>query len=146
MIRKGPITDLPAITRIRTSVTENHLSVEQMAQIGITHDTLGGMMQSGALGCWVAEDDGKIAGFAMAHRGDGEIFALFLDREHEGKGYGSALLNACETWLRQNGVAVASLATDPATRAFSFYQRRGWQPTGETAGHFATDAILTKRL
>lgn len=133
MIRKGPITDLPAITRIRTSVTENHLSVEQMAQIGITHDTLGGMMQSGALGCWVAEDDG-------------EIFALFLDREHEGKGYGSALLNACETWLRQNGVAVASLATDPATRAFSFYQRRGWQPTGETAGHFATDAILTKRL
>lgn len=146
MIRKGRISDLPAITRIRTSVTENHLSVTQMAQIGITHETLGAMLQSEELGCWVAEEDGTTVGFSMAHRGEAQVFALFLNREHEGRGYGTALLTACETWLKQNGVKVASLATDPETKAFSFYQRRGWQPTGETAGHFAKDAVLTKRL
>ncbi len=40
MIRAGRIADLPEITRIRTAVTENHLSVDQMAERGITHDQI----------------------------------------------------------------------------------------------------------
>ena len=95
MIRPGQIADLPAIMRIRTSVAENHLSVEQMVEIGITNDSIAAEMTDGDLGCWVAMDGGEITGFSMADRRDGSIFALFMDANHEGKGHGSALLAAC---------------------------------------------------
>ncbi len=146
MIREGAIADLPEITRIRTSVAENHLSVEQMAEIGITHDSIAAEMAAGDLGCWVAVDGAAITGFAMADRRDGTIFALFMDAAHEGKGHGSALLGACEDWLRNKGHAEACLTTGRDTRAFAFYLRRGWRETNETAGHFAEDAVLRKAL
>jgi GNAT superfamily N-acetyltransferase len=146
MIREGAIADLPEITRIRTSVAENHLSVEQMAEIGITHDSIAAEMAAGDLGCWVAVDGAAITGFAMADRRDGSIFALFMDAAHEGKGHGSALLTACEDWLQNKGHAEACLTTGRDTRAFAFYLRRGWRETNETAGHFAEDAVLRKTL
>jgi GNAT superfamily N-acetyltransferase len=146
MIREGAIADLPEITRIRTSVAENHLSVEQMAEIGITHDSIAAEMAAGDFGCWVAVDGAAITGFAMADRRDGTIFALFMDAAHEGKGHGSALLEACEDWLRNKGHAEACLTTGRDTRAIAFYLRRGWRETNETAGHFAEDAVLRKAL
>jgi len=146
MIRPGQVADLPAIMRIRTAVSENHLSVEQMAEIGITENSIATEMTEGDLGCWVAIDGGEIAGFSMADRRDGSIFALFMDAAHEGKGHGSALLAACETWLREQGHAKARLTTGRDTKAFAFYRRRGWQETDETAGHFAEDAVLRKGL
>ena len=146
MIRAGVIADLPEITRIRTSVTENHLSVAQMAEIGITPQSIAADMADGHLACWVALDGGAIAGFSMADRRDGSIFALFMAAAHEGKGHGSALLAACEDWLRAEGHASARLTTGRDTQAFRFYLRRGWQETDETAGHFAEDAVLVKAL
>lgn len=146
MIREGAFSDLPEITRIRTAVRENHLSVEQMAGLGITHQSIAEDMRAGHLGCWVALEDGAVAGFAMADRRDGSIFALFMDAAHEGKGHGSALLAACELWLKQQGLAEASLTTERDSRAFGFYLRRGWRDTGETAGHIAEDAVLGKAL
>ena len=146
MIRPGVIADLPAITRIRTAVTENHLSMEQMAEIGITHDSIAAEMANGDLACWVALGNGETAGFAMADRRDASIFALFMDAAHEGKGHGSALLAACEAWLKQQGHAEARLTTGRDTKAFAFYRRRGWQETDQTAGHFAEDAVLVKPL
>jgi GNAT superfamily N-acetyltransferase len=146
MIRPGQIADLHAITRIRTSVSENHLSVAQMAEIGITHDSIAAEMAEGQLGCWVALEGGEIAGFAMADRRDGSVFALFMDAAHEGKGHGSALLATCEAWLPQQGHAEAHLTTGRDTKALSFYLRRGWRETAEVAGHFAEDAVLRKPL
>ncbi len=146
MIRQGVIADLPDITRIRTSVSENHLSVTQMAEIGITHETLAARMADGGLGCWVATAGGTTVGFAMADTQSGEVFALFVDPAHEGRGYGSALLSACEAWIGLSGHAFGRLTTGRETRAFAFYLRRGWQLTGETAGHFAEDAVLEKPL
>ena len=146
MIRQGQIADLPAITRIRTSVTENHLSIEQMAEIGITHDSVAAEMAEGSLACWVALEEGEVVGFSLADRRDGSVFGLFMDAAHEGKGHGSALLAACEAWLRQQGHAKARLTTGRDTRALGFYLRRGWQETTETGGHFAEDAVLAKQL
>ncbi|MEI8180096.1 GNAT family N-acetyltransferase [Aestuariivirga sp.] len=146
MIRPGQIADLPAIMRIRTSVAENHLSVEQMVEIGITNDSIAAEMTDGDLGCWVAMDGGEITGFSMADRRDGSIFALFMDANHEGKGHGSALLAACEAWLKQRGHAEAHLTTGRDTKAFAFYRRRGWQETSKTAEHFAEDAVMVKSI
>lgn len=146
MIRPGQIADLPDITRIRTSVRENHLSVEQMAAIGITHESIAAEMREGHLGCWVALDGGALVGFSMADRRDGNLFALFMDAAHEGKGHGSALLAAGEEWLGAAGHAQVRLSTGRDTRAFAFYLRRGWRETGETDGFFAKDPVLVKSL
>ncbi|MFM8747135.1 MAG: GNAT family N-acetyltransferase [Aestuariivirga sp.] len=132
--------------RIRTSVRENHLSVAQMAEVGITEASIAERITADNLGCWVAEHNGTLTGFSMADRLESEVFALFVDPAHEGKGHGSALLRACEDWLLLNGCAEARLNTEPGTRADAFYQRRGWTPTGETSGLFAEDKVMTKRL
>lgn len=145
MIREGVAADLPAITDVRTAVRENHLSVEQMADLGITPQSVAARMASGDLGCWVVEEEGCIVGFSMADRIEGEVFALFVHPLHERKGYGSALLDACEVWLRQQGHEFARLNTDAGTRAFSFYERKCWRPDGRKAG-LPGDEQLTKRL
>ena len=146
MIRAGVVTDLPELTRIRTAVTENHLSVEGMAELGITHVSITAELRDGHLACWVAMEGDAIAGFSMADRRDGSVFALFMDAAHEGKGHGSALLAACEDWLRQQGHAEARLSTERDSRAFAFYRRRGWVEVPGEEGLPAGDAVLAKSL
>ena len=126
VIRTARVDDLPEITRIRTSVRENHLSVEQLAERGITEETIAIRMRSGNLGAWVATIGGAIAAFAMADKTTGNIFALFTSPDHEGRGCGSLLLSACENWLHAHGVATAFLDTDKNSRAVAFYSKRGW--------------------
>ena len=58
MIREAQPEDLPAMTHVRTSVRENHLSVEGMAALGITPETTTAGMIAGHYGSWVAEHDG----------------------------------------------------------------------------------------
>lgn len=146
MIRTAQISDLEQITLIRTGVAENHLSVAQLASLGITNETIAADMTSGAVGAWVAEMNGRVVAFAMTDRRDGSLFALFVQPGCEGRGLGSALLAACEDDLRGRGFAIATLATGPETRAYRFYMARGWTPTGEMAGSFAVDAVLSKAL
>lgn len=146
MIRRGQIADLPAIMRIRTSVVENHLTVEQMAELGITQASVAAEMTEGHLACWVAVEGSQILGFAMADRSDGSIFALFMDAAHEGKGHGSALLAESEGWLRKEGHPQARLTTGRGTRALDFYRRRGWRETDGADERFPEDAVMTKEL
>ena len=146
MIRAGSPSDIDQIVQVRTAVRENHLSVEQMAQIGITPRMITAGMERGDLGCWVAEKQGRIIAFAMADRRDASIFALFVLPGHEGKGLGTALLTECEGWLKAQGITEATLSTGRGTRAYQFYCRRGWQPTGQISGHFAEDDCFKKTL
>ncbi len=141
MIRAGLPSDMPAITHVRTSVRENHLSVEQMAARGIIAD-----MEAGHLGTWVAEAEGRIATFSMADRRDGSIFALFVLPEHEGRGFGTALLAACENWFRQQGLREANLSTGRDTKAHAFYLHRGWLESDGGAKADPQDIYFRKRL
>jgi GNAT superfamily N-acetyltransferase len=146
MIRPGHIDDLPEIARIRTSVTENHLSMEQMAELGITAQSIAADMTAGHLACWVAMEGGKIAGFSLADGRDACVFGLFMDAAHERMGHGSALLAACEDWLRQQGHSSARLTTGRGTKALAFYLRRGWVESDDVDEHFPEDAVLVKAL
>lgn len=146
MIHNGRPDDIGAISHVRTSVTENHLSTEQLAEIGITPHSILEDIAAGQLGRWVAEVEGAVLTFAMAGKPDGSVFALFALPGHEGKGVGSALLACCESWLKQQGHATAKLDTGRESKAYDFYLHRGWRPTGETAGHFAVDHVLIKDL
>ena len=131
MIRPARADDLPAITHVRISVIENHMSVAQMAERGITPDRILADMAAGELGAWVAEEYGEIIAFAMADRRDASIFALFTLPGKEGRGFGSALLAQAEAWLMAMGHSEAWLTTATGSRAATFYALKGWRATEE---------------
>ena len=81
----------------------------------------------------------------MVDRRDGSIFALFVLPEFEGRGYGTALLVACENDLAARGIADAWLSTGSGTKAAAFYARHGWTPTGADPKD-ALSVIFRKRL
>lgn len=146
MIRVGTLADLDQITVVRTSVRENHLSVEQLAAVGITQESIGVQMTSGELGCWVADVHGKVVGFSMAKRDTANIFALFMLAENEKQGHGGALLAKCEKWLHDLGHKEANLSTGENTSALQFYKRRGWVLTDEKTGFVSEDRVMKKKL
>ena len=131
VVRAATAADVPALFRIRTSVRENHLSMEQLAALGITHDSVRELIESGD-GAWIAEVDGVAAAFAMALREDRTIFAMFVRPEFEGRRLGRALMAEAERWLFEQGCDQIQLTTgsDPAIRAHGFYRRLGWEPAG----------------
>jgi GNAT superfamily N-acetyltransferase len=143
MIRWARPDDMPAITHVRISVVENHLSVEQMAERGITPESVLADIASGDLGAWVAEAEGEVVAFAMADRRDASIFALFTLPGKEGRGLGSALLAQAETWLAEMGHREAWLTTATGSRAAAFYALKGWRVTEESA---TGDTLFRKKL
>lgn len=145
MIRTVKPEDMPAITHVRISVTENHLSIEQMAERGITRESVMADIAAGDLGAWVAEESGEIVAFAMADRRDGSLFALFTKPGCEGRGHGSALLAEAEAWLADTGHREFWLSTARGSRAAKFYAGKGWIATDETDGT-PDDIVFRKKI
>jgi ribosomal protein S18 acetylase RimI-like enzyme len=81
----------------------------------------------------VAEDQGSIVGFAIGNVVTGNIWALFVDPDHEGRGHGRRLHDAMVRWLFLQGVRRLWLSTDPETRAQGFYEAAGWSFLGTLA-------------
>jgi GNAT superfamily N-acetyltransferase len=82
-----------------------------------------------SLAVWV--EDQKIVGFSAADARNGNIFGLFIEEGHEGRGIGRALFErACDA-LVEAGCPRMWLTTWPGTRAERFYREAGWQVTGE---------------
>jgi GNAT superfamily N-acetyltransferase len=130
--REATATDVPGISRVRTSVRENLLTVEQLRERGITNESVAASFLVDSKG-WVAERNGEIVAFAIADRASASIFALFVLPGWEDRGLGSRLLDLALAWLRANGAAHVWLTTGPRTKAAGFYERRGWIATGPTA-------------
>jgi GNAT superfamily N-acetyltransferase len=125
IIRNAAEDDIAAIFEVRTSVRENHVSVEQMAAMGITTDTICQALRDEPC-IWVAERDGRIVGFSMADAADASVFALFIRPDWQGHGIGSVLMERAEAFLFQRHASIW-LGTDASTRAAGFYERRGWR-------------------
>lgn len=79
---------------------------------------------------WVVEVDGTIVGFAVGNAVTGNIWALFVDPEHERLGYGRYLHEAMVEWLFSCGLKRLWLSTATHTRAQRFYEAAGWLSTG----------------
>jgi ribosomal protein S18 acetylase RimI-like enzyme len=129
-IRSAIPDDVTDIFRVRTSVRENHLSEEELADLGITRDSISGLLRSGEAQAWCAEVDGAVVGFSMARQPERDIFALFVLPKFEGCGIGTSLLGAAVDWLRASGPKPIHLNTERTTKAFRFYINRGWRETG----------------
>ena len=121
--------DVPDMTHVRTSVVENHLSVEELAQRGITNASIAASFLTDARG-WVAEHDARIIACSIADRKTHSIFALFVLPRFEGRGIGGRLLDLAVEWLWANGAQRVWLETRKDTRAAAFYARKGWSATG----------------
>jgi len=120
--------DVPGIMHVRTSVAENHLSVEELAQRGITNASIAASFRADSKG-WVAEHDSQIIALSIADRKTHSIFALFVLPAFDGRGIGGKLLDFAVEWLWDNGTKRIWLETRKDTRAATFYARKGWIAT-----------------
>jgi GNAT superfamily N-acetyltransferase len=123
--------DVASMSDVRTSVVENQMSVEALACIGVTPDTVAAIL-AGDSRAWVAEEDGRIVAFSMADTGKATVFAMFVRPGHEGVGLGRALMTEAEQWLFSRRCEEIRLSTDrdPRVRAHGFYQHLGWRDDG----------------
>ena len=126
-LRPATIADVPAMFAIRTAVTENLLTLGQLAALGITPASVAASLRKHCRAWVVEQEEGKIAAFAIADLAAGSIFALFTRPGFEGRGYGTALLDVATRCLFEAGATVASLTTGRDSPAAGFYRRRGWR-------------------
>lgn len=127
-LRVAHAADVPGIQRVRHAVRENRLTSRTIPDA----EVLDALERTGR--GWVVERRGEVIGFAIGHAGTGNIWALFVDPAHEGRGHGRALHDAMVAWLRGQGLARLWLSTEPGTRAEAFYARAGWQRAGPAPG------------
>lgn len=134
-IRIADEADIPSIFAVRTSVRENHISLERLAEMGITRHTIAEALRAEPC-IWVAEVDAAVVGFSMADKAEACVFALFMHPDWEGQGIGSLLMAPAESYLFETHPLIW-LGTDSSTRAAGFYEKRGWirthvMPSGDT--------------
>ena len=127
MLRIARATDIPAIQRVRASVKENRL----VSTVVTDEDVRTAIEETGR--GWVVEADGEVVAFAIGNATNGNIWALFVHPEHEGRGYGRRLHDTMVSWLWTKGLQRLWLTTEAGTRAQRFYDAAGWQLTGTTA-------------
>lgn len=119
--------DIHDLFVVRLATRENALSLEQLAGLGITEESVIAMLKMTHRG-WLCEEESNVVGFAMGNRENGEMWVIALLPEYEGMGIGTELLSRVENWLWSEGWHEIWLTTDvnPALRAYGFYQRQGW--------------------
>lgn len=86
----------------------------------------------------IEDDGGAVVGFIMTGPADGdpesdtgEVYAIDVDPGSWGRGYGTSLLAAGLSALREGGFRAAVLWVHPDNRrARRFYERHGWEPDG----------------
>src|SRR5574343_1465976 len=95
LLRQALRSDIPGMHRVRRAVRENPLTSDVIREehyIPAIEDT----------GCgWVIEDQesGEVLAFAVGNAQTGNIWALFVDPAHEGRGFGRRLQTEMVTWL-----------------------------------------------
>jgi GNAT superfamily N-acetyltransferase len=128
VLRQAQRADIPAMHRIRMAVRENIL----VSTVITPEDYVDALERTGR--GWLVEvgegDDTTVVGFAIGNATTGNIWALFVDPEHEGHGHGRRLHDAMVEWLFAQGLERLWLSTDPGTRAQRFYEVAGWRFTG----------------
>lgn len=130
-VRIATPDEVPILNAIRTSVRENHMTLEQMADYGITPEVIAALLRTTGR-AFIANVDGIDAGISIADSAEGNIFAMFVLPDYEGLGLGRLLLAHAEAFLHASGVASAWLEAGaaPGIRAHGFYAHLGWQADG----------------
>jgi ribosomal protein S18 acetylase RimI-like enzyme len=157
VIRPATLADLDAMTAVHVAGfragNAAHLPAEHADRMtpersGTTWRSLidAGPARSAAL--VLVDDDGQVAGIAAAGPSrdpgddDGQLYALYVDPDRFGAGYGSALDRAARAHLAEQGFTRATLwVLEGNDRARSFYEGRGWEADGERRYHLGSTTI-----
>lgn len=131
-LRQATRADVEAIQRVRGSVRENRLTSCVISDA----DVVDAIERTGR--GWVIEVGSGVVAFAVGNAETGNIWALFVEPEHERHGHGRRLHDTMVAWLWSCGLRRLWLSTEPGTRAERFYRAAGWQregtlPNGEVA-------------
>jgi GNAT superfamily N-acetyltransferase len=131
VFREARVEDVPALSEVRLSVTENALSDPRRITPEMYVDYLSVCGKG-----WLCEVDGEVVGFSVACLTDASIWALFVKPGFEGRGIGTRLLKLATDWLFGMGATRISLSTTANTRADRVYESQGWKrgeikPDGE---------------
>ncbi|MBP0008795.1 MULTISPECIES: GNAT family N-acetyltransferase [unclassified Roseofilum] len=140
--------DIETLFEIRTSVVENYQSREEIAQLGITPESVAQMLATDSC-AWVAEIESQPIGFSIANATEKTILGLFVLPAFEDRGVGRALIQAAEDWLGLQEIEEIWLLTgnNPNFRAYGFYLHLGWVPVGvESDGDFQGEMKFIKKL
>lgn len=125
-------SDAAACVDIRAQTRENAVSTERLASMGITAESWGDDIATGALRGHVCTLDGAIVAYCFGERDTGEVVVLALLPRFEQLGLGRTLLAQVIQDLTSFGHARLFLgcARDPSTRSHGFYRHLGWVSTG----------------
>lgn len=117
--RPMKIDDLPAALELRFSTVENAVTLEELEQdYGITPQSLAESMKTHVRG-WLCENEGRVVGFSMGDRSNGEVQVVAVRPGYEGLGIGKILLAGARDWLFSEGHDEIWLGAnpDPGVRA-----------------------------
>ncbi|MGE3757878.1 MAG: GNAT family N-acetyltransferase, partial [Pseudobdellovibrionaceae bacterium] len=121
--REAQIEDIPHLKLIRDNVRENRLVSASIGEAeyrrALFDDGKG----------WICIFQNKIVGFSCSRLKQQDVWALFIDSNHEGKGIGNYLMHLLENWMFEKGCSQIVLSTDPQTRAEKLYRKRNWKET-----------------
>lgn len=97
----------------------------------------------------VAEEEGRLLGYAVLDADTGEIDAVFVDPVQHGRGIGQALLQSLETMAREQGLDVLFLSA--SLNAVPFYRQAGFRALRERlyphrSGIAIRSMLMEKRL
>ncbi len=134
IIRPATADDMPGIWQVRYAVLENTLEPGR-----ISDDELLRSLDADGRG-WVAVQANRIVGFTIGLH-TGNLWALFVHPDVQGRGIGSRLQAQLLTWFARQPVDRLWLATGTHTRARRFYQASGWQ----LAGPYGDDEVRLER-
>lgn len=124
VLRQATIADADSIWRVRYAVSENTLQPGRLTSEDVRRE-----IEDTGRG-WVIEVAGRIVAFAIGNARTGNIWALFVQPDAQGHGYGSRLHDEMIAWLREQQAPTLWLTTGGTTRAAGFYERRGWRRVG----------------
>lgn len=128
VIRQAVVGDIPGMHRVRLAVRENRLTSNRIREEHYAPEiTVTGRG-------WVVEVNGVIVAFAIGNFVTGNIWALFVDPEAEGRGHGGRLHDAMVAAMLASGLARLHLGTAQGTRAERFYLAKGWRASGMDEG------------
>ena len=134
--------DAAECVAVRGRTRQNAASEEWLRSIGVTSESWGENIRSGALPGHVCTFDGKIVGFCFGARETGEIEVVALLPDFQNRGIGRELLDRTSSELAKLGHTRLFLgcSPDPASRSYGFYRHLGWRST-ETFDQYG-DEIL----
>jgi GNAT superfamily N-acetyltransferase len=125
IFREALVADIPQIQLVRNAVKENMLSDPALVPDSDVEDYITRRGKG-----WICKTGNRIVGFSIISVMDANVWALFIEPGHEGKGIGRRLHDEMMNWYFSQTDKNIWLGTAPGTRAENFYREAGWRETG----------------